>query len=546
MRTMVRPYESLSFRSHSKMLWGTRSSEYPVNMKSSVRYHLKNILDMIERSMPDKPTDHELPPLTVSFQTNESSLFQRLVHPEGACYYVYYNKRYYTDADITDDLTKDRVLSCINDFEDFIRARSIQLSERANVVFSINDDDPAKYICDYYVADHTTRSVFWLDTFNASWLPYWSETKGVSSLAHIEHAVVAQYWYHCHLFPHSYELTVEAVDELRDILSHCIADTITSATSTVPYNVTDLNEMLLLMNNLRKNPSTGGGVSAYSRIMHIFASQRFINFHGQPGVRLDRDCSIHYPSSKVHNRPWLMRCLSPALFSAPDLYYQSLTKLYVDGLVHEASWADFVVKMNAEWDQLILFNTVLLNANVAFLAIQSIDNASTNPGRSPPQIASFLSIVASFGSIILGLVLARKHRAKAKDTAYDAAKFLNSWMRHRLGLATLAILYSVPYALLMWGVLGFLIAFSFMCYSSSDVMVISLMSGAWFVVAILVLWCVTALASWDQRLDEPKSFWELVHSCLSFILFGLWWLAEEIVETLVRGFKLMPILIKKN
>ena len=86
----------------------------------------------------------------------------------------------------------------------------------------------------------------------------------------IEHAVVAQYWYHCHLFPHSYELTVEAVDELRDILSHCIAgisynelpfwldfnllllaDTITSATSTVPYNVTDLNEMLLLMNNLR-------------------------------------------------------------------------------------------------------------------------------------------------------------------------------------------------------------------------------------------------------------------------------------------------------
>lgn len=65
-------------------------------------------------------------------------------------------------------------------------------------------------------------------------------------------------------------------------------------------------------------------------------------------------------------------------------------------------------------------NTVLLNANVAFLAIQSIDNFSGHPGRSPAQIASFLSIVASFGSIILGLVLARKHRAKARDTAADA------------------------------------------------------------------------------------------------------------------------------
>ncbi|KAE9407934.1 hypothetical protein BT96DRAFT_808664, partial [Gymnopus androsaceus JB14] len=289
------------------------------------------------------------------------------------------------------------------------------------------------------------------------------------------------------------------------------------------------------------------------------ASQRFINFHGQPGARLDRDCSIHYPSSTVHNRPWLMRCLSPALFSAPDLYYRSLTKLYVDGLVHEASWADFVQLIYSYFN--ILQNTVLLNANVAFLAIQSIDNASNNPGRSPAQIASFLSIVASFGSIILGLVLARKHRAKASDTASDAARFLNSWMRHRLGLATLAILYSVPYALLMWGyvqivvhgiyvltafrVFGFLIAFSFMCYSSSDALVISLMSGAWFVVAILVLWCVTALASWDQRIDEPKSFWELVHSFLSIILFGLWWLVEGIVETLIRGFKLMLFSSKK-
>ena len=102
------------------------------------------------------------------------------------------------------------------------------------------------------------------------------------------------------------------------------------------------------------------------------------------------------------------------------------------------------------------------------------------------------------------------------------------------------------YVLTAFRVFGFLIAFSFMCYSSSDALVISLVTGAWFIVAILVLWCVAALASWDQRIDEPKSFWELVHSCLSFILFGLWWLAEEIVETLVRGFKLMLFSLRKT
>jgi hypothetical protein len=43
---------------------------------------------------------------------------------------------------------------------------------------------------------------------------------------------------------------------------------------------------------------------------------------------------------------------------------------------------------------------VLLGANVGFLAIQSVDAGS---GRSPTQIASYMSLVLSFGSIALGL-----------------------------------------------------------------------------------------------------------------------------------------------
>lgn len=84
-----------------------------------------------------------------------------------------------------------------------------------------------------------------------------------------------------------------------------------------------------------------------------------------------------------------------------------------------------------------------------------------------------------------------------------------------------------------------------MCYSNSDALVISLMSSAWFVVAFLVLWCVTALASWDQRVDEPMSFWELVHSFLSAILFGLWWLVESAIDMMIQGFRLMLSKSKK-
>ncbi|KAJ4490178.1 hypothetical protein J3R30DRAFT_3360973 [Lentinula aciculospora] len=513
--------------------------------------------------VPDERTTYTIKPLTSSFGFEKElpTEWKKLIHPEGACYYAYQDGRYYTDANIMDDLTKDRIVTCITDFDDFTRSLGVELSLRTNTVFNLRTDEgnPDDYICEYYIADHASRSVFWLDTVDADTFSVWWEVKGVTSATHIEHAVVSQYWYHCHLFPHSYSLTVEVVDELRDILSHSICDTITSSTSTVPYSVSDLKEMMLLLNNLRsklhllscsikscpffsENPSTGGGVSAYSRIMYIFARLRFLHFNGQPGARLDRDQSIHYKADRLqHRRPWWMRSLSPALFSAPDLYYRILSTLWVDSLVHEAAWADFVGKMNEEWQQVILFNTVLLNANVAFLAIQSVDNSSDSPGRSPAQIASFLSIVASFGSIILGLVLARKHRAKAKDTAEDAAKFLRSWERNRLGVASLAILYSVPYALLMWGVLCFLVAFSFMCYSNSDVLIRSLMSSAWFFVAVLVLWCVTALASWDHRSNDQASFWTYVHDLLSYLLFGLWWLTDGVVAAAIKGWVLLQV-----
>jgi len=476
-----------------------------------------------------------IPPLTYSFQTyvNNSEVipvgWKKLVHPEGACYYVYGEKKYWTDANIMDEMMRDRVMSCIHDFEDFIRSQSIQLSSDVNIVFDIQRNDEDLY-CGYYIVDHCTRSVFWLDTFEAQWFPVWFEVEGVTSLAHIQHEIISQYWFHCSLYPHSLPLSLENVDELRDILLYNISDIMTSYTSTVPYPLSELKDMMLLANNIRKNPGALGGVSTFARLMYIFAEQRFLNFASTPSARLDRNRSIYHPPDQAETYPWLMRVLSPALFSAPNLYYRSINKIWVDNLLHEAAWADFINTMNEEWQQLILFNTVLLNANVAFLAIQSIDNASGSPGRSPAQIASFLSIVASFGSIILGLVLARKHRAKAKATATDAAQFLRSWMRHQLGIATLAVLYSVPYALLMWGVICFLVAFSFMCYSNSDILVRLIMSGAWLIVAILGFWCLAALASWDERLGNDKSFWEFVHGLLSYIILGPFMLVKAVID----------------
>ena len=60
--------------------------------------------------------------------------------------------------------------------------------------------------------------------------------------------------------------------------------------------------------------------------------------------------------------------------------------------------------------------TVMLTSNVGYLAIQSVD-IDMGADRSPGQIASYLSVVANIGSIILGLLLMRQNRTKRSETA---------------------------------------------------------------------------------------------------------------------------------
>ncbi|KAJ7792412.1 hypothetical protein B0H14DRAFT_2199550, partial [Mycena olivaceomarginata] len=66
-----------------------------------------------------------------------------------------------------------------------------------------------------------------------------------------------------------------------------------------------------------------------------------------------------------------------------------------------------IVRLRTEWQELTAYATVILNANVSFLSIQSVDQGMVQGGnlvlkRSPAQIASYLSILASVGSIVLG------------------------------------------------------------------------------------------------------------------------------------------------
>lgn len=113
--------------------------------------------------------------------------------------------------------------------------------------------------------------------------------------------------------------------------------------------------------------------------------------------------------------------------------------------------------------------TVILNANVALLAIPDVIPDSTS--RSPAQIASYVSLATSTGSVLASLLLARQNRTRSRELPEAVSFFLLDFINedsnffssnhHQIlylqrmthpvfHLELLATIYALPYALLMW------------------------------------------------------------------------------------------------
>ena len=139
----------------------------------------------------------------------------------------------------------------------------------------------------------------------------------------------------------------------------------------------------------------------------------------------------------VSPRTFVFCVLSPAMFYAPEVHLQSLEEIWVDRLVHESHWFEFIGKLTSEWQEFVVVvlwhctifhdkeltllfiqDTVILAANMAFLAIQSVDNGGQLvPDRSVAQVASYISIVTSLGGILLSLLLICQHGSKKNNLA---------------------------------------------------------------------------------------------------------------------------------
>jgi len=181
-------------------------------------------------------------------------------------------------------------------------------------------------------------------------------------------------------------------------------------------------------------------------------------------------------------------------------------------------------KLVSEWTDFVLYSTVMLAANVAFLAIPGVIVAPQYPvppdawiKPSPAQIASSISLVFSIGSIITGLLLIRRNRTMMTKSARRACHYLNGMKWPGVDLEPLAIVFSLTYALLMWSAWGFFVALLIFSFQNTSRRIWVPMGIAAGIVTVLIVWCITNTWDSDEREDEPDaSVWDAEWSRFTF------------------------------
>ncbi|EJC98481.1 uncharacterized protein FOMMEDRAFT_31912 [Fomitiporia mediterranea MF3/22] len=416
---------------------------------------------------------------------------------------------YLTEADIQDRSVLEEVDAFMNEVErhaaSFNWGRDIP--ENVEVVLEIEEDGWS-----YYMVDLEQRCVFWLHEYDIS--NALGEGFGVGSIDHFRSELDFEFWQHIEYFPNHRKLYPDVFNEVMGILNYWIIDIKIYVDSATPYDADDFASLVTSVEHLQClylailaltiNFELNSYLAVYDSGYCAYAiasidNERYLNFHGFNGARLTTSQSVRGIIPK--QRSTLIKCLSPLLFFSPEAHISDLELLHVDGFIRDRTWKKYRNKLERDWEAFVLTSTVLLNANVALLSTPIIfsDNGNAGLSASPAAVASQVSVIASIASIIIGLFLVRQTRG---DNVYNTYTYLSGRKHEQRGLETIAIQYSLPYALLMWGIIAFLTAIAIACFfridnSTPGFAAQIIYAVSWLFTIPLILW--TALTVWETN-----------------------------------------------
>ncbi|KAG1796990.1 uncharacterized protein HD556DRAFT_1233924 [Suillus plorans] len=309
----------------------------------------------------------------------------------------------------------------------------------------------------------------------------------------IEYAMEAEYWMHRELYPSDCKITTELHRELQAMILHAYTDTIFSEISLAPFDTDELQRALNIVDYLN------GDVCSYivlgmffdsklrypsiARLMRMFTRARLSNFYGEIGTRLGTD-HICDNDNSMERRPIVKLFNFVVLFGSPSTHVKQIDSVWVDQSVNRPRWKMFMNRLTGEWSGLAIYSTVMLAVDISFLAVPVIGQ------QTSAQIALYISSLCSVASLVVSALLAQS--GGNKDSINRATAFMTRMTQSLHGKENLAIIFSLPYALVIWGMVFFFLALSLVIFLSADVTTWCTVGPAWLLVVGFIGWPVWA------------------------------------------------------
>ncbi|KAG2106115.1 hypothetical protein BD769DRAFT_1393244 [Suillus cothurnatus] len=392
------------------------------------------------------------------------------------------HQRTFTDANVRDPETTVKIDKAVEKAYQEVRDANIHLGPSVELGLELMMED-GEEMWGYYFVDHERRVIFWFQDYK--FFELMNNVRGVKRKSHVKYALDSQYWRHIELFPNKRVLPGDIVVTLKEIVMHAHAENITSETCLAPFAPDEIASMLGLVDYLKgaSFPNARGlllivfpdSTNKEPRFMRLFCNAKFVNFCGQPGARLDVDQSL-YGEHDTRSKKIILRIMNVILFGSPDAQSKKIHMIWVDETIVQPRWKDLSIGSPPNGMDIQYF----------FLAVPAVAT------QTPAIVLAYLSSLCALGSLMVSLILAGQVNDSRRGSAADVASFMVGMSESVLGLESLALMLSLPFALLIWGMAFFAGALSTLIFRTSGVIALSITSPIWFAVFVLATWPVLA------------------------------------------------------
>ena len=162
--------------------------------------------------------------------------------------------------------------------------------------------------------------------------------------------------------------------------------------------------------------SVNGHVRLPVFLSTIPAENQFLNFCGQPCARLNADTPLF--GEQKWNRRLAFRAVNLFLFGSPNEHAVRLQRVWVDGIIIQPRWKDFINRLKEELGRYTIFvslvrsacrtsygsqSTVMLAVNFSFLAVPGV--VTPGSAASSIEIIIYCSVVSTVASIVFSFGL---------------------------------------------------------------------------------------------------------------------------------------------